>query len=140
MNLKSFHFAAGSSRQACITLMATSKVFLPAYLTAGGIMEQVVMMDGDNMPLQNPEHHFNMEAYKQHGNMFWPNSWSATLGPFGPSRPWMQPTVWKLLGLSPPWKSDPGGFYDTESGQVIFDRYVQACARSSTGFLCMLNI
>ena len=38
---------------------------------------QVLMLDGDNLPLTDPTHLFTMTEYQQHGNLFFPDFWNA---------------------------------------------------------------
>ena len=35
------------------------------------------MLDCDSLPLLNPDNLFNLPAYRTHGNVFWPDYWTA---------------------------------------------------------------
>lgn len=77
------------------------------------------MIDGDSLPLGNPEQLFDSPVYQMHGSLFWPDFWDAILGnhPAKKAAP-----GYTLFGLEPPWQDDPASFAATETGEIMFDR------------------
>ena len=77
---------------------------------------QVIMLDADNTPLKNPEVLFDSKAYKEGGNLYWPDWWDA--------QGWLRPAAYNLFGITPPWMK-PGGedFITAESGQMVLNRW-----------------
>lgn len=51
---------------------------------------EVLLLDSDNLPLTNPEAHFEDPLYKSAGNLFWPDFWSD----------WVGAGAWPILGLN----------------------------------------
>jgi hypothetical protein len=51
---------------------------------------EVLLLDSDNLPLVDPEVHFEDPLYAAAGNLFWPDFWSD----------WVKPGVWPVLGLN----------------------------------------
>jgi hypothetical protein len=74
--------------------------------------QQVLYLDSDNLPLQDPAILFDSTQFKQHGFMIWPDFWHDL---------WIWPAVYRLLGLEAPWEDDPSALA-AESGQLLFDR------------------
>lgn len=42
---------------------------------------QVLLLDADCQPLRQPEALFELPAYKEHGNVFWADYWTANSAP-----------------------------------------------------------
>ena len=77
------------------------------------------MLDGDNLPLVNPEVFFESSGYLRYGNLFWPDYWNALQG----NKPgWLTASAYTLFGLKPPWQADPESFATTETGQLLINR------------------
>ncbi|KAI8852768.1 alpha-mannosyltransferase, partial [Chytridium lagenaria] len=67
---------------------------------ANSRFEEVVMLDVDVVPLQNPELLFEMPEYKTGGDLFWPDYWKTRT----------ENPVWKWMGLScvDEWEQESG--------------------------------
>lgn len=73
---------------------------------------QVLLLDSDNLPTQDPAVLLNTPAFTNHGFLTWPDFWHNL---------WMEPAVYHLLNLTVPWEADPQGLA-AESGQLLIDR------------------
>jgi hypothetical protein len=73
---------------------------------------QVLLLDSDNLPTQDPAVLFSTPAFTNHGFLTWPDFWHNL---------WMEPAVYRLLNLTVPWEADPQGLA-AESGQLLVDR------------------
>lgn len=72
---------------------------------------EVLFIDADNVPVQDPTFLFDSLEYQHHGSIFWPD-----LRPH--DRPeWLPPVVWKNLGME--YRDE----VDFESGQLLIDKY-----------------
>jgi hypothetical protein len=67
---------------------------------------EVLFLDGDNVPVANPEYLFDSPEYAETGAMFWPDY----------SRLGSQRTIWKICGLE--YRDEP----EIESGQILLDK------------------
>lgn len=76
-------------------------------------------MDGDNLPLRNPEALFDSPQFRLHGNLFWPDFWT---GVIGHNPDWLRPSAYRLFDLKPPWLDNPDAFATTETGQILINR------------------
>jgi len=73
--------------------------------------EEVLLLDGDNVPIINPEALFEWEQYKHTGAVFWPDYLRLK-----PDR-----EIWKICGVA--YKDEP----EFESGQIVVNK--QRCWR-----------
>ena len=48
---------------------------------------QVLLLDGDNLPLRNPETLFESPEYKTLGNLFFPDFWNGVMDLFQEIKP-----------------------------------------------------
>jgi alpha 1,2-mannosyltransferase len=71
--------------------------------------QEVFFLDSDSMPLLDPTPFFELESYKFNGSLFWPDHWCHHLGLF------------HLVGHDP-WEGGRKHWWQTESGQFLFDR------------------
>jgi hypothetical protein len=79
--------------------------------------QQVLLLDSDNLPVQDPEVLFEVPEFNNNGFLIWPDFWHNL---------WMEPAVYRLLNLSVPWEVNPKGFLAAESGQMLLDRSAHA--------------
>ncbi|KAF6260025.1 mannosyltransferase putative-domain-containing protein [Scenedesmus sp. NREL 46B-D3] len=79
--------------------------------------QQVLLLDSDNLPVQDPEVLFGVPEFTSNGFLIWPDFWHNL---------WMDPAVYRLLNLSVPWEVNPQGFLAAESGQMLLDRSAHA--------------
>jgi hypothetical protein len=91
-----------------------AKVHALCWLTR---FQQVLLLDSDNLPIQNPEVLFAVPEFTSSGFLIWPDFWHNL---------WMEPAVYRLLNLSVPWEVNPQGFLAAESGQLLLDRSAHA--------------
>jgi len=68
--------------------------------------EEALLLDGDNVPITNPEFLFNTPQYKKAGAIFWPD-----YKRLAPSR-----SIWHICGVD--YRDEP----EFESGQIVVDR------------------
>ena len=73
VGIKASHIINGSFATLA-PLVHTASTFL---VTTFLMSVQVLMLDGDNLPLTDPTHLFTMTEYQEHGNMFFPDFWNA---------------------------------------------------------------
>jgi hypothetical protein len=76
------------------------------------LLAQVLLLDSDNLPTQDPATLFHSDPFVTHGFMTWPDFWHNL---------WMEPAVYCLLDVPVPWETDPKGLA-AESGQLLIDR------------------
>lgn len=79
---------------------------LKAYALAHCAFEQVLLLDADNVPVQNPERLFRSVEFQKSGALFWPDI----------SRSEKADAIWHSCGIARP----PGAEF--ESGQILVDR------------------
>lgn len=77
--------------------------------------EQVLLLDADSQPLLDPASLFELDSFRQNGNIFWPDYWAEG---FSESP---HPEVYEWLQLVPPWNLTKG-WQCAESGQVLIDK------------------
>jgi len=60
--------------------------------------EEIIWMDSDSIPLQDPSTLFRLKSYREKGNVFWPDFWQEPVG------------LWTELGLGKesPWRRTDG--------------------------------
>lgn len=73
--------------------------------------EEVMYLDADCIPVQNPEKLFESAEYLETGAIFWPD-----LAPNDGRKEWIPPVVWERCGMT------PRNYVDFESGQVVVDK------------------
>lgn len=81
-----------------------------AYAIQNSPYEEVLFLDADNVPVQNPEKLFEEPSYRNYGAIFWPD-----LPPYD-RKEWLPKAVWSAIGLP----YDPG--VDFESGQLLINK------------------
>ncbi|KAK9833485.1 hypothetical protein WJX84_008284 [Apatococcus fuscideae] len=88
------------------------KAFALAYATT---FRKVLLLDADNMPLVDPGPLFLDPAFRDAGNLFWPDYWYNA---------WIDESIYSMFGFPVPWDGN-GLHHTTESGQLLFDRAAQ---------------
>jgi len=80
---------------------------LKPYAMIHSAFREVLLLDADNVPVQNPESLFSAEPYRQTGAVFWPDRerWEI-------HRP-----IWEFAGV--PYRDEPA----FESGQILIDKH-----------------
>ena len=74
----------------------------------------MLLLDADNMPLTDPGPLFQAAAFRDSGNLFWPDYWYNA---------WIDEGIYTMFGFTVPWH-DNGLHHTTESGQLLLDRCV----------------
>ena len=106
---------------------------LKPYAMLHSEFEEVLYLDADNVPTQNPEYLFDDSEYLETGAIFWPDVPPATcnwVNKPGFEHEWLPEVCWKNVGLR--YVSEPA----FESGQMVIDK--RRCWRplSLTVFMC----
>lgn len=70
--------------------------------------QEILFLDADNIPLQDPAFLFDEPLYAEHGLLMWPDFWRSEA----------KPGAWEALGVPPALR--PAGSH--ESGQVLLDK------------------
>jgi hypothetical protein len=72
---------------------------------------EVIFLDSDSVPLQDPASLFDTATYAEHGNIFWNDFWKEPV------------PLWQVLHLASanPWRAGRE-VLEAESGQIVFDR------------------
>lgn len=72
---------------------------------------ELIFLDADSVPLQDPVALFETSTYSRYGNLFWNDFWNEPV------------PLWELLHLGgfDPWRPEAKPF-EAESGQVVLDR------------------
>lgn len=81
---------------------------LNAYALLWSKFEEVLFLDADNIPVQNPEFLFNTPEYQSTGSLFWPDYDYQRLKPFNP--------IWAIMEV--PYRDEQS----FESGQIVIDK------------------
>ncbi len=68
------------------------------------------------MPLLDPSFLFEEQQYRQHGNLFWPDSFAWQAWTYHPGE------LYKLFGLDNPWPNRNSPVRQSEPGQFLFNR------------------
>ncbi len=73
---------------------------------------ELIFLDADSVPLQDPEALFDTDTYAEHGNIFWNDFWDEPV------------PLWDMLhlGTADPWRTTAMYPLEAESGQVVLDR------------------
>jgi len=79
---------------------------LKPFAVAHSRFREVLLLDADNVPVQNPEFLFESAPYRKTGAVFWPD-----YGRLGPER-----TAWQAFDV--PFRDEP----EFESGQLVVDK------------------
>ena len=74
--------------------------------------EEVLYLDADNVPVQNPESLFDTAGYEETGAVFWPDRYT---GP-GSGREWLTRRAWEVCRV--PYRLEP----EIEAGQLLIDK------------------
>lgn len=95
------------------------KVYALVYVTT---FDDVLMLDSDNLPLQNPEGLFSSPQYLTNGNSFWPDWWQRSRTEPIPHSLDVDPFAYNTFGLPAPWEDGAEPMTATESGMLMLDR------------------
>jgi hypothetical protein len=79
---------------------------LKPYAIIHSQFREVLLLDADNVPVNDPEYLFDCEPYKQTGAIFWPD-----YGRLGSDR-----LIWQVMDV--PYRDEP----EFESGQIVVDK------------------
>ena len=108
------------------------KAYALAFVTT---FDEVLILDSDNLPLQNPERLFSSPQYLQKGSSFWPDWWQRSKTQTIPFWLDVDPFAYNTFGLSAPWEVSTHPMTATESGTMLVDRSASAllllCLRDS---------
>ena len=69
--------------------------------------EHILWLDGDNIPVRDPEYLFNLPHYTSSAAIFWPDFWTSS-----ENNP-----IWKIMGLQ--CRAED---YEQESGQILINK------------------
>ena len=100
------------------------KAYVLAFVTN---FDEVLLLDSDNLPLQNPEALFESAQYRKQGNSFWPDWWQRTKTQQVPFFLDVDPFAYNTFGLQAPWEIDDQPMNVTESGTMLLDRSAACC-------------
>lgn len=99
------------------------KAYVLAFVTK---FDEVLVLDSDNLPLQNPEGLFQSPKYLKKGSSFWPDWWQRSKTQTIPFFLDVDPFAYSTFGLQPPWEVSDHPMTATESGTMMLDRSVSA--------------
>ena len=85
---------------------------LKPYAILNSSFAEVLYLDADNLPVQNPEFLFDLWDYKTAGALFWPDRYQ---GP-GTGHEWMKREAWNICEV--PYRVEP----EIEAGQLLIDK------------------
>ena len=104
------------------------KAYVLAFVTT---FDEVLVLDSDNLPLQNPEGLFSSLQYLKKGCSFWPDWWQRSKTQTIPFWLDVDPFAYNTFGLAAPWEVTDHPMTATESGTMMLDRsacpVVSAC-------------
>lgn len=83
--------------------------------------DEVLFLDGDNVPIRDPTYLFDTQEFKENGAIFWPDYWHPRYSIFDMGAGGL---AWELFGV------DFEDEMEQESGQVLIDRQRNAHALS----------
>ncbi len=85
---------------------------LKIYSIFAAPFRELIFLDADSVPLQDPETLFDTDTYLEHGNIFWNDFWDEPV------------PLWDMLhlGTADPWRTAAVYPLEAESGQVVLDR------------------
>ena len=95
------------------------KAYALAFVTT---FDEVLILDSDNLPLQNPEGLFSSPQYLKKGSSFWPDWWQRSKTQPIPFWLDVDPFAYNTFGLSAPWEVSSHPMTATESGTMMVDR------------------
>ncbi len=78
--------------------------------------KEVIYIDVDSFPLDNPEILFSDRHYRKKGSMFWPDLWRGKTGIFDLFE-MPEASPWYPDGGLPKWRDNVGKFYDENTGK-----------------------
>ena len=84
------------------------------------VCPQVMYLDSDSMPLLDPTPFFELESYRFNGSLFWPDHWCHKV------------RIYEIIGHDPWQGGDKKTWWQTETGQFLFDR----CAAPALRLVC----
>lgn len=95
------------------------KAYVLAFVTK---FDEVLVLDSDNLPLQNPEALFESPQYLKKGSSFWPDWWQRSRTQQIPFFLDVDPFAYNTFGLQAPWEVSDHPMTATESGTMMLDR------------------
>lgn len=95
------------------------KAYALAFVTT---FDEVLVLDSDNLPLQNPEGLFSSPQYLNKGSSFWPDWWQRSRTQQIPFWLDVDPFAYNTFGLAAPWEVSTHPMTATESGTMMLDR------------------
>lgn len=107
------------------------KAYALAFVTT---FDEVLMLDSDNLPLQNPEGLFSSSQYLTKGNSFWPDWWQRSRTQLIPFSLDVDPFAYYTFGLPAPWEIGAHPMSATESGMLLLDRSACCSAELLTAY------
>ncbi len=105
------------------------KAYVLAFVTK---FDEVLVLDSDNLPLQNPEALFESPQYLKKGSSFWPDWWQRSRTQQIPFFLDVDPFAYSTFGLQAPWEVSDHPMTATESGTMMLDRSVNSLCIQST--------
>lgn len=84
---------------------------LKSFAVLHSAFEEVLYLDSDNVPVENPERLFDREEYRATGAVFWPDRY-----PQSGDTPWLRREAWDVCGV--PFTDTP----EIEAGQFLVDK------------------
>ncbi len=99
------------------------KAYVLAFVTK---FDEVLVLDSDNLPLQNPEALFESPQYLKKGSSFWPDWWQRSRTQQIPFFLDVDPFAYSTFGLQAPWEVSDHPMTATESGTMMLDRSVNS--------------
>lgn len=99
------------------------KAYVLAFVTK---FDEVLVLDSDNLPLQNPEALFDSPQYLKKGSSFWPDWWQRSRTQQIPFFLDVDPFAYTTFGLQAPWEISDHPMTATESGTMMLDRSVNS--------------
>lgn len=104
------------------------KAYVLAFVTK---FDEVLVLDSDNLPLQNPEGLFESPQYLKKGSSFWPDWWQRTKTQQIPFFLDVDPYAYNTFGLQAPWEISDHPMTATESGTMMLDRLAIALGHAT---------
>jgi len=85
---------------------------LKPFAIANCSFEQLLYLDADNVPVQDPAPLFNSFEFDQTGAIFWPDRYTGV----NAAQEWLKRSAWDICGV--PFRVEP----ECESGQLLIDK------------------
>ncbi|MCP4262047.1 MAG: FkbM family methyltransferase [Planctomycetes bacterium] len=86
---------------------------LKPYALIHSTFEEVLYLDSDNVPVQNPEFLFQSPQYLETGAIFWPDRYRGN----GQGEPWLKQEAWDICQI--PFLDEP----EIEAGQLVIHKH-----------------